>query len=177
MALRYWKRMREQATLHAEEPRPAQINPWWETVPTPTLSELGARYEIQGDDRTARYNDWADRMRAKGAARPAPAPAARAEPASSAGYWTAEALFEDSRRVAREEGISRRNPWVVRELLAVFDLPEGASSADIGSAYRRLAKEHHPDRFMMADPETQAFHEAEMRRVIDAYEALRQVVA
>ena len=54
---------------------------------------------------------------------------------------------------------------------------ENSKRNEIAAAYRRLAKEHHPDRFMMADPETQAFHEAEMRRVIDAYEALRQVVA
>jgi DnaJ-domain-containing protein 1 len=172
VALRYWKRMREQAALHADDPRPATENPW-QDGPVATLSQLGARCDIADDDRAARYSDWAARMRDKGAARPG----AGDEPATGSGYWSAEALFEDSRRVAHEEGVARRNPWVVRDLLGVFDLAEGATRAEIGHAYRRLAKQHHPDRFMMADPETRAFHEAEMRRVIDAYEALCQVVA
>ena len=154
--------MREQAALHATDPRPPGDNPWQDRV-APTLSQLGSSFEGADDDRAAR-------LREKGAA-------GRAEDAvaSGPGYWSTEALFEDSRRLAREEGLSRGNPWVVRELLAVFDLSEGATSAEISGAYRRLAKQHHPDRFMEADPETRAFHEAEMRRVIDAYEALRQL--
>jgi hypothetical protein len=172
VALGYWKRMREQAAANADAPRPSRDNPWQDAPPA-TLSQLGGRYDIAGDDQAARYSDWAARMRQKGADRTA----ADQAPSPDAGYWSAEALFEDSRRVAREEGVSRRNPWVVAELLGVLDLAEGATRAEIGSAYRRLAKQHHPDRFMMADPDTRAFHEAEMRRVIDAYEALIQVVA
>jgi DnaJ-domain-containing protein 1 len=169
VALRYWKRMREQAALHATDPRPPGDNPWQDRV-APTLSQLGSSFDVADDDRAARYSDWAARLREKGAAD-------RTEDtvASGPGYWSTEALFEDSRRLAREEGLSRGNPWVVRELLAVFDLSEGATSAELSGAYRRLAKQHHPDRFMEADPETRAFHEAEMRRVIDAYEALRQL--
>jgi hypothetical protein len=166
--LRYWKRMREQAALHAKEPPPARDNPW-KDAPAPTLSQLGASYDITDDDRAARYSDWAARIRDKGATKAAEAPAA------GPGYWSTEALFEDSRRLAREESMARPNPWFVRELLSVLDLGEGATTAEIGSAYRRLAKQHHPDRFMMADEDTRAFHEAEMRRVIDAYEALRQL--
>jgi DnaJ-domain-containing protein 1 len=165
--------MREQAARHAADSRPDHENPWWSGTDRPTLSQLGAGYDIDDDDRTVRYADWAARLRARGATGTATDDAA---PTSQA-YWRPEALFADSHRREREGGVARRNPWVVRELLAVLDLGEGATSADIGSAYRRLAKEHHPDRYMMADARTQAFHEAEMRRVIDAYEALRQVGA
>jgi DnaJ-class molecular chaperone len=63
----------------------------------------------------------------------------------------------------------------VRELLAVLDLREGASPTDIGSAYRRLAKAHHPDHFAEADPATQTFHAARMRDVIEAYRSLREL--
>jgi DnaJ-domain-containing protein 1 len=161
--------MREQAARHAGEPRPDHQNPWRDR-PAPTLSQLGSAYDISGDDRAARYSDWAARIRDKRGG-----PVADDEAPSSAGYWSTEGLFEDSRRLAHEEGLARPNPWFVRELLAVFELREGATSAEIGSAYRRLAKQHHPDRFMQADEETQEFHAAEMRRVIDAYQALRQL--
>ena len=171
MALRYWKRMREQAARHADTPRDDRANPWDDGRP-PTLSELGRAYEISDDDRAARYSDWATRLRDKQTSRRA---GDADGPGPAQGYWSPEALYEESRRLAREENLARPNPWFVRELLAVFDLQEGATSAEIGSAYRRLAKQHHPDRFMMADAETRAFHEAEMRRVIDAYEALRQL--
>ena len=164
--------MREQGTRTATPDRPWYENPW-NPDQDPLLTQVGDGYRIEGDGQAAVYADWAARLREKGAARTrAESPAAGTE-----GYWSPEALFEDSRRLAREADVADRNPWAVRELLAVLDLREGATRADIGHAYRRLAKQHHPDRYALADPRTQAYHEAEMRRVIDAYAALCQLVA
>jgi hypothetical protein len=171
VARRYWKTMREQGSRHAGDPVRPHDNPWLEQA-VPELSTLDGGYGVRDEDRAARYADWAARLRAKGAAGPK-----KDGTGAGLGYWSAEALFEDSRRLAHEEAVARGDLATVRELLALFDLREDASRADLGTAYRRLAKAHHPDRFMMADPETQAFHEAEMRRVIDAYEALCRVVA
>jgi hypothetical protein len=170
VALRHWKRMREQGAVHADDPRPAGDNPWQDRPAAP-VSQLGSVYGIEGDDRADRYRDWAARLRDKKAAAREPEP----DPASTAGYWSAEALFADSRRVEREESRDRPNPWRVRELLAVFDLRDGATTADIGTAYRRLAKQHHPDRYVQADPGTREFHADQMRRIIDAYQELRQL--
>jgi DnaJ-domain-containing protein 1 len=171
LALRYWKRMREAGAVHADDPRPAGTNPWQDR-PAPTLGQLGHLGAIEGDDRADRYRDWAARMRDRKAAAGAGTPDT---PPSTAGYWTAEALFADSRRVEAEENRSTPNPWRVRELLAVFDLRDGATTAEIGTAYRRLAKQHHPDRYVQADPDTQEFHADRMRRIIDAYHELRQL--
>jgi hypothetical protein len=161
--------MREAGAAHAAGARPAGTNPW-EDRPSATLGQLGQLGDIEGDDRAARYRDWAARMRER-----RPAAGAGEAPPSTAGYWSAEALFADSRRVEQEEHRSTPNPWRVRELLAVFDLRDGATTAEIGAAYRHLAKQHHPDRYGQADADTQAFHAGRMRRVIDAYQELRQL--
>jgi DnaJ-domain-containing protein 1 len=184
MARRYWKRTRDQAVGRDCDARPAGANPWYDQAP-PSLRDLGRTYGAEPTDAAAqadaadRTRDWADRLRQKQERRARPSE--EDQPPTSAGYWTVEGLFEESRRLQHEEELhgptgpadGRANPWRFRELLAVFDLEEGATSAEIGSAYRRLAKKHHPDRFVEADPDTQAFHAAEMRRIIDAYQALR----
>jgi DnaJ-domain-containing protein 1 len=171
VGLRYWKRMRAQVDHHADGSPVDAPNPWRD--PEHTLSQLGGSFAPTDDARAERYSEWAERMRQR--RRPAGGPGAT-EPdgaAATAGYWSSEALFEDSRRLEQEE--PRPNPWRVRELLAVFDLTEGATPAQIGTAYRRLAKQHHPDRYISADPDTQAFHADRMRHIIDAYRELKQL--
>jgi hypothetical protein len=169
VALRYWKRMREQAAVHAEDPVPRGANPW-EDRPARTLGQLGALQAVSDDDRAARYRDWAARLRDQGSRHAAePAPPAP----SSAAYWSSDALFEESRRLEQEEAPTAANPGRTGELLAELDLRPGATPAEIAVAYRRLAKQHHPDRFVNADPGTEAFHAARMRRIIDAYQLLR----
>lgn len=58
-----------------------------------------------------------------------------------------EELDEDARRRAREEAKRRtkaqRSPRA--EALAVLELPESATLADIKARYKQLAKMHHPD--------------------------------
>jgi DnaJ-domain-containing protein 1 len=167
VGLRYWKRMRAQVDTHADAPPADGPNPWRD--PEHTLSQLGAS-ALTDDARAERYSEWAERMRQR---RPSTGEAGQPAdgPAATANYWSCEALFAESRRLEEEE--PRQNPWRVRELLAVFDLTEGATPAELGTAYRRLAKQHHPDRYVSADPHTQAFHAEHMRRIIDAYRELR----
>lgn len=193
VAIRYWKRMREEAALHADDPRPDGDNPWdtSEAEPRPVerplsrLGDLGSTEQFRGDTgyaaedeaaKAARYNDWAERMRDKRTRNKAQAQAIqdRANGVThDPTYWNSETLFEESRRVDQEELLERPNPWRVTELLAVLDLREGASPTEIGDAYRRLAKIHHPDRFVEADAAIRELHEQKMREVIDAYRALK----
>lgn len=167
VAIRYWKRMRDEAAKHADDSRPDDDNPWDEA--RPTLSQLHSTYAIPEDNEQAtRYSEWAERMHTK---RQRLRDAQAGEPKAS--YWTTDAVFEESRRIDDEELHDRPNPWRVKELLAVLDLRENASPDDVSTAYRTLAKKHHPDRFIEADEDTQEFHAERMRSINAAYHSLR----
>jgi DnaJ-domain-containing protein 1 len=56
--------------------------------------------------------------------------------------------------------------------LHMFGLEEGASAEEVHSAYRRLAKARHPDRFAGLGPAAQATATAAFKRVQEAYETL-----
>jgi DnaJ-class molecular chaperone len=56
--------------------------------------------------------------------------------------------------------------------LRMFDLEGGASAEEVHSAYRRLAKARHPDRFAALGPAAQATATAAFKRVQEAYEIL-----
>jgi DnaJ-domain-containing protein 1 len=167
VAMKYWKQMREKTGRNGAEPGPTIGNPWRDQ-PTITLRELGNTPLVRDDDRQERYNEWAARLR-QPPVPVTPEPAAT----STAGYWSSETLFADSRRLAEDSG--RPNPWRTSELLQVLDLREGATPTDVGAAYRRLAKDHHPDRFVEADPAIQAFHAERMLQIIEAYRELREL--
>lgn len=168
MAIRYWKKLREEGAKHAADPRPPGENPW-EDAERPRLSDLAADRPTT-DDRSSQYNDWADRMRQK---RQRLREQYEGQPAPS--YWTTDALFEESRRVEDEEILDRPNPWRIKELFAVLDLRDDASPGEVGKAYHRLAKEHHPDRYVEADDETREFHADRMRSINAAYRTLKEL--
>jgi DnaJ-domain-containing protein 1 len=178
VAIRYWKRMRDKAALAAESPLAPTLNPWTEPMPdsiidlesTPSL----ARPELSAQERAAQYTDWANRMREKRQkVRDSMNEAAPAERAAN--YWTTDALYAESKRVEDDELASRPNPWRVRELYATLDLDDDASPVEVGSAYKRLAKQHHPDRYVSADPATQELHAEKMRDINKAYSSLKQL--
>ncbi len=162
--------MREEGGKHATPPRTPAENPWDETDhPLSTLSTTFPTLHDDHDDaRADRYNDWAERMRQK---RIRVRQEQAGEPAPS--YWTTDALFEESRRIQDDELDTRPNPWRVQELLAVLDLRGEPDTTTIAEAYRRLAKAHHPDHYLDAEPEIQEFHAAKMRDVISAYRTLK----
>jgi DnaJ-domain-containing protein 1 len=93
-----------------------------------------------------------------------------ADASTPGAYWDSNTLFEESRRL--EES---RDPTVMgeRELLAEFGLSESASKVQVQAAYRRLAKEHHPDRWVDADESVQEQHAQRMLEITAVYQALR----
>lgn len=58
------------------------------------------------------------------------------------------------------------------QALRLLALREGASREEIHSAYRRMAKARHPDRFARLGPAAQAAAAAAFQLVHDAYEVL-----
>ena len=50
---------------------------------------------------------------------------------------------------------------------------DGASQEEIKKAYRQLAKEHHPDKFVNASDSEKKFHESKMKEINEAYENLK----
>jgi DnaJ-domain-containing protein 1 len=107
------------------------------------------------------YAAWRDRMRKKSDRnRDLFQPP---EPERRGTYWDPELLFQGAGTVTSERA----------EHLAVLDLRDGATPDEIATAYRNLAKLHHPDRWTSADTETRRFHEDCMRAVNEAYHALR----
>ncbi len=202
MASQFFKRMREEARTRRSEPVALHDNGLhdngihdnalldderldnpWDEVPIPQLRHLAADGP-SSDDRSASYADWAQRMKDKRTnaqnkianATEGVAWASLGEPSvGTTNYWTTDALYAESRRVDEEELTERPNPWRVGELLATLDLREDASSTDVAVAYKKLAKAHHPDRYVSADEATQIFHAERMMTINKAYRALRQL--
>jgi DnaJ-domain-containing protein 1 len=123
-------------------------------------------------ERAAAYSAWAARMKAK---REQTRSAADRNGTAQPTYWTTDALFAESVRVAEDQSAADSTGRKVAELLAVLQLPATATPEQVGDAYRRLAKAHHPDRFIDADAATQRLHDDQMRRVNQAYRALKQL--
>ena len=186
MAIRYWKRMREEGAKHPERGAPAADNPWIDAsidgpAPLPTIDlDALTREDVPVEERAALYSDWADRMRAKRvnaqrtiAERHAEATGTVLPGQDAPSYWRTDAVFATAGDDV-DPG-SRPNPWRVQELLEVLDLREGATRDDVSRAYRDLAKQHHPDRFAGADDDVRRFHEERMAMINSAYSALRQL--
>ena len=70
-----------------------------------------------------------------------------------------------------------RGPMTRAAALRMFGLPEGASKDEIHTAYRRLAKARHPDRYARLGPAAQAAATAAFTRVQAAYELLSSTAA
>ena len=55
----------------------------------------------------------------------------------------------------------------------ILGVKDGASQEEIKKAYRQLAKEHHPDKFVNASDSENKFHENKMKEINEAYENLK----
>jgi DnaJ-domain-containing protein 1 len=124
--------------------------------------------------REAQYREWVERMRVKRETARQRIRGTATEP-ETPNYWRTEDVFRESERVANEDLGRRPDPIVVSEMLAVLGLENGASAREIEGAYRRLAKEHHPDHHVSDDEPTRAHHADQMRRINEAYGRLRQL--
>lgn len=166
--------MREKAADETAASFAPAPNPWVDEETEKVLDiELG-RTELSAAERAAQYNEWADRMKAK-RQRNRDAILGSQRPKTDSSYWSTDALFADSRLAEEDDLLTRPNPWRVQELLSILDLDHDAAPEDVGDAYRKLAKQHHPDRYVAADRETQQFHADKMTDINKAYRALKQL--
>ena len=55
----------------------------------------------------------------------------------------------------------------------ILGVKDGASQEEIKKAYRQLAKEHHPDKFVNATDSEKKYHESKMKEINEAYENLK----
>jgi DnaJ like chaperone protein len=70
-------------------------------------------------------------------------------------------------------GPTRRNGQGTEEALAVLGLKPGAAPTEIKAAWRKLSKEHHPDRVTHLGEEVRRVAEERMRRINAAYDTLK----
>jgi DnaJ-domain-containing protein 1 len=158
--------------LGAHEPAPPPFtNRGYAPFPDPGFEAPGSRFVGDRSDEAERISAWADRMRQK-RERDRAAILGDTEPkAGAAGYWSSEHL-ECGDDPTLDPGVvadpSRRG-----RLLGELGLTADADADDIASAYRRLAKKHHPDRWAEADEATRRLNAEEMMRVNAVYRALR----
>ena len=54
----------------------------------------------------------------------------------------------------------------------ILGVSRGASQDEIKKAYHKLAKEHHPDKFVNSSESEKKYHENKMKEINDAYENL-----
>jgi hypothetical protein len=134
----------------------------------------GAASGDDGVDRQAAYAAWADRMRSHKKDKLAGIVPDPDEPepskATVSPHWDSSTLFVS----IQDEGPPAPALMGTRELLAVLALEEGATEREVQSAFRRLAKEHHPDRWHDAPPEERAGHEVRMSLIVEVHAELRR---
>jgi hypothetical protein len=125
--------------------------------------------EATATNRQAAYAAWADRMRSHKRDKLAditPEPGAK----TTSPYWDSSTLFAQPDPDAKPAA----DLLATDELLGVLGLAPGADTAEVQAAFRRLAKEHHPDRWHNAEPEIRAEHEAHMALIVEAHRELRR---
>ena len=144
----------------------------------PRLADLTVLESGTEDERAQQYSEWADRLKQKRQK----AKSMIEDDGSGSdgegdgfGHWNPDAVFAESRRLEEAEAYDRPNPGRVAELLAVLKLSPDATPAQVGDAYRSLAKRHHPDRFVTADEATQQEHADRMADINRAYRALKKI--
>lgn len=75
----------------------------------------------------------------------------------------------------QQNGGSYQRNWYTMDkskFYSILGLSEGASQEEIKKAYHKLAKEHHPDRFVNSSESEKKYHENKMKEINDAYENL-----
>jgi DnaJ-domain-containing protein 1 len=132
----------------------------------PHLADLDVSAERRND-----YAEWAERMKSKRQEKVETIRAAERPASPGPTYWSSDALFEESRRLEEDDqGVVATRT----ELLAVLGLPPNADEPEVVRTYRRLAKEHHPDRYPDAEQAIRDLHVEKMQRITAAYRALQR---
>lgn len=120
----------------------------------------------------AAYAAWAEGMKEK---RKAKLASLQADPDEAAArgpspYWDTAALFAQPDEDTPTDPALMATP----DLLAVLELPADATTADLQPAFRRLAKEHHPDRWYDSSASVRLEHETRMALITEAHRELRR---
>jgi DnaJ-domain-containing protein 1 len=131
------------------------------------------RWRSCPDEDAERVLAWAERLRRKSERDRATilGGATTTGSAASAGYWSSSHVAGSDDPTA-EPGVVA-DPTRRSRLLGELGLPADASTDDVAAAYRRLAKQHHPDLWAEADEVTRQRNADEMMRVNAIYRALR----
>jgi len=179
---------RETATRPAAPRDPAEIRARLRDSTSTRLDDLagfgpsggvqgqgGEGADEDGTDRAAAYAAWADRMKSHKKQKladitPDPEPDTDDRPFSP--YWDNATLFQPAPEESTDATLME-----TKQLYAILEVPEGSDLKEIQGAYRRLAKEHHPDRWTSAPPELQAEHEEKMALIAEAHSELRRRLA
>jgi DnaJ like chaperone protein len=93
---------------------------------------------------------------------------------SSKAWWIQRERQQSNSRQSRSSSQSETSPRYIERIkdLAFLGLEEDASEHDIRSAYLRMCKVHHPDRYSSLGEEAVAAAEIAFMRVKSAYERL-----
>jgi hypothetical protein len=157
----------------AREQRDGTLPAWASHVSTPPAPETEVK--------VAKVNAWAERLRAKSAQSKARIAEAQQDPstrkANEPSYWSTDALFAESKRIEEDHQTRPSSDSHRGELLSILGLGAEASANDAQQAFKKLVKEHHPDRWMHADPVLRERHADRMRQVNSAWQALRPYLA
>lgn len=146
-------------------------------APTGDVDPSGNGEVGPGDDRREVYAAWAERMRNHKREKLAGLGPERIEDPEVEGTGSGRSAYWDSDDVlgAGDGGASIGPTGMSNiELLNVLGLDEAAGAEDIKRAFKRKAREHHPDRWLDADPEVRHDHQQEMARVNEAYHELQR---
>jgi DnaJ-domain-containing protein 1 len=114
-----------------------------------------------------RYSAWAERLRAKRQRDQERILGAEDAAEGARGYWHADDVLAGAETAASADD----------EALGVLGLARGATAEEVVVAYRRLAKQHHPDRWVGADEATRRAHAETMLRVNAALQTVRAASA
>ncbi len=136
------------------------------STPRPSIDLTSARA-------AQRYSDWAERLRAKRRRDQAHIRGTDIPDPVAPSHWGSDTLIGGS--TSNDTGPAPFAPdWSdTTRWLGVLGLGPGATSEQVGLAFRNLAKVHHPDRWAEAEAEVQEHHSEEMLRLNAAYQALR----
>lgn len=136
-----------------------------------------------GESRNADYAAWAERLKAKRDRNRQVVADLTEQPTDEAApnYWSTDALYAESARVREHEQAEAHSHWEAEErkveLGNTLGMHGEINLTTANEAFRRLAKLHHPDRYVDADAGIQDHHAAEMMKVNGAYAALKKLLA
>jgi hypothetical protein len=136
------------------------------------LDHLDGFGPTSAEDDARRYSAWAGRLHDKSVRDHATIVGSPTEPSPAMGYWSSDSVLSGS-DLLFDPGAATDQIRKAR-LLLEFGLAPDATQAEISAAYRALAKDHHPDRWVQADEDSRAHHAERILHINAVHEVLRR---